>query len=147
MLCVLFSHSSKIALVVFPPRCCRLTGFSHLMGVCRRVYLSNLNRSTIELGITRTPRFSAPVSCVNWPFWRVLVRLCCPGSSVNILNFPKSYKDHLRTPLKFLGHFFGSQLGLATLQKKAYAFIATVHRAHWVLAARAKFNLLTNYHN
>lgn len=56
--------------------------------------------------------------------------------------------DQRHQPLSFLsGHFTGPQLGWSTLEKEAFAIMATVERMHWLLATTDGFDLYTDHHN
>lgn len=64
------------------------------------------------------------------------------------IDIPKAHMDQRHQPLAFLsGHFSGAQLGWSTLEKEAYAIMATIERMHWILATTDGFDLFTDHHN
>lgn len=63
-------------------------------------------------------------------------------------DISKTHDDQRHQPLAFLsGRFTGPQLGWSTLEKEAFAIMATVDRMHWVLATPDGFDLFTDHHN
>lgn len=63
-------------------------------------------------------------------------------------DLSKPHAEQCHQPLAFLsGHFSGSFLGWSTLEKEAYAIMATIDRMHWILATPAGFDLFTDHHN
>lgn len=45
------------------------------------------------------------------------------------------------------GHFISWSLPWSTIEKEAYAIMATIDRMHWLLASSRGFDLYTDYNN
>ena len=62
------------------------------------------------------------------------------------LTLPAAEQRH--EPLAFLsGRFNLTQLGWSTIEKEAFAAIATIERLHWIAATSAGFDLHTDHNN
>jgi len=62
------------------------------------------------------------------------------------INLPHNEKRH--QPLAFLsGKFDATQLRWSTLEKEAYAIMATTERMHWILSDSAGFDIFTDHNN
>lgn len=60
----------------------------------------------------------------------------------------KTHIDQRHSLLAFLsGHFTGPQLGWSTLEKEAFAIMATTERMHWILATPDGFDFYTDHRN
>ena len=69
-------------------------------------------------------------------------------TQVPYTELSKPHVDQRHEPLAFLsGHFTGSQLGWSTLEKEAFAVMATTDRMHWILATPDGFDLYTDHQN
>lgn len=87
------------------------------------------------------------------------MRLCVHTDSSDLLLFgivtqlplqdlSRPHGNQLQHPLAFpSGKFTGPQLGCSTLDKEAYAIMATTDRMHWVLATTDGFDIFTDQHN
>jgi len=65
---------------------------------------------------------------------------------ISDVNLPHSEKRH--EPLAFLsGRFDATQLRWSTLEKEAYAIMATTERMHWILSDSAGFDIYTDHNN
>lgn len=76
--------------------------------------------------------------------------LLCSGTVTPIPseNLSKRHTVQRHQPLCFLsGHFSKTQHRWFTLEKVAYAFIATVGRMHWLLSITDGLDLYTHSHN
>lgn len=63
-------------------------------------------------------------------------------------DFRKAHSEqHHDSPGFLSGRFDRTQLGCCTLEKKAYAVLATLDRMRWLLAKQDGFNLLTDHNN
>lgn len=59
-----------------------------------------------------------------------------------------SHLEQAHDPLAFhSGRFSETQLGWSTLEKEAYAVLASVERSHWLAACPAGFDLFTDHNN
>ena len=63
-------------------------------------------------------------------------------------DLDKPRKDQNHEPLAFLSSRFDStQLGWATMEKEAFAVLATLGRMHWIVATPEGFDLYTDHNN
>lgn len=69
-------------------------------------------------------------------------------TQVPVSDIPYAVSEQQHEPLPFFsGHFGRSKLRWSTLEKEAYAIMATVERMHWLLATGHGFDLYTDHNN
>lgn len=69
-------------------------------------------------------------------------------TQVPIEDLSKPHAEQPHEPLAFhSGRFSATELGWSTLEKEAYAVLASVERSHWLAACPAGFDLFTDHNN
>jgi len=64
------------------------------------------------------------------------------------IDLSKPHSEQRHSPLAFLsGRFSSTQLGWSTLEKEAYAVLASLQRMHWLAATPNGFDLYTDHNN
>lgn len=69
-------------------------------------------------------------------------------TQVPVHDLSKPYAQQAHDPLAFhSGRFSPTELGWSTIEKEAYAVLASVERSHWLTACPAGFDLFTDHKN